>query len=607
MLIGDKSQIASEQWSLFQKTGTIHLMAISGLHMSIMALLGFWFFKALWWLGLYRLQVITLPTLAASGAVLFATLYLFISGGSIPTQRAWIMVVTILAFLLIRRSFQPWSALSMAAFLIIAWDSKAVLSTGFWLSFYAVILIFISLQIFKDKPKWQQLIAMQITLSIGLMPLIMWNFYEIPVYGLLANLVAVPFVTFIGLPALLIGTVVGFVSLPLGQKFFIAVDWRWQQLWDYLYWLINLPDIPLPTIGHSILWLLAILLLMFVFYRVFTIFQKQRRLSPWAFQLGLLLFIVVVFVYPYNPNRAINTQEGSKAWLTVLDVGQGQAIVIETQNHVVVYDAGAKWGNKIDAAQVALLPYLKSQGWQKIDLLVISHSDMDHAGGTESVVKSLTVKQAISGQPDKLNQQLQRSWTSDANVKVKSHEIKPFTACYAGQKWQFDGVTFEMLSPFKNKFKKTLSSDNDRSCVLKVSNQSAAFLLTGDLSNKGEKVLLKAYANQPQKLQADLLVAGHHGSKSSSSEPWLKAVNPSKVVFSSGYRNRYKFPNKEVISRIEAINAKQRVKWWNTACSGGVSFELSDLGVDLRYETRKSQRKWYHHSCFQSQQGTYFQ
>jgi len=607
LLIGDKSQVESEQWELFQKTGTIHLMAISGLHMSIMALIGFWVFKGLWFVGAYRVQTMSLPMFATMGSVLFATFYLFISGGSIPTQRAWIMVVTILGFLLIKRTFQPWSALAMAALLILVWDSKAVLSSGFWLSFYAVSLIFMSLKVFKDKSKWLQVIAMQITLSLGLIPLVAWNFYEVPVYGLFANIVAVPFVTFIGLPLLLLGSLIGLVSLSWGQSYFIMVDWFWQQLWSYLNWLSNLPNVQFLAVGHSILWLLLAVLLLIVTYKGFIKVQKFWDISPWLFSVVLFVTTIVLLLYPYSLTRPAMSSNTSDVWLTVLDVGQGQAIVIETTNHLILYDAGAKWGSSIDAAQIAMLPYLKSQGWRKTGLLIISHSDMDHAGGTESIVQNIMVSQAISGQPKKLNQQLEGL---ELNLKEGLNRSIEFTQCYAGQSWRMDGVKFEVLSPFKNRYKKTLRSDNDQSCVVKVSNEEFSFLLAGDLSQRGEEVLLKEYQQTPEKLKSDLLVAGHHGSKSSSSLAWLRAVNPTKVVFSAGYLNRYQFPAKEVVERFENLNQSHSVnsvEWWNTACSGAVSFELNRFGIDLRDEARKSQRKWYHHSCLKHQQGIYFQ
>lgn len=613
LLIGDKSQIHDDFWQLFQKTGTIHLMAISGLHMGMMALFGFWVFKGLWWLGFYRQKWFILPTFSAMGAILFATAYLVVSGGAVPTQRAWIMVVAILGFLWIKRRFRPWYALAMAAFLVVLWDSRSLLSTGFWLSFSAVVLIFLSLHLVKDKSKWQQLIAMQLMLSAGLAPLILWNFYEVPFYGLIANLVAVPFVSFLGLPALIFGAFIGLFSTEWAQLYFILVDWLWSKLWWFLQWVADLPKIELVAMQHSWIWLMVVLSLFAGIYRSFVLLQDRYRFSVWYFPPILLFYFAVIVFYPYPLDRPANRlvdkhhQTSNQAWLTVLDVGQGQSIVIETAEHVVVYDTGAKWGETTDAAKAVLLPYLKAKGWQKIDVLIVSHSDIDHAGGTKSVLDNISVTQLLSGQPKEMNKFITRD-----NL-TKGLTYPKFSMCNNNQAWWFDGIHFEILSPYAKSADNTvnqtsqLRSDNDLSCVLKIANSKKSVLITGDLSDKGERILLKSYQHQPTKIQADLLVAGHHGSKYSSSAEFLKVVNPNKVVFSAGYLNRYQFPNQQVLQRIKELNTQKQVSWWNTACSGATSFELSEFGVELRYETRKTLHKWYHHTCLKSQQGTYFQ
>ncbi|WP_029407389.1 DNA internalization-related competence protein ComEC/Rec2 [Thiomicrorhabdus sp. Milos-T2] len=602
LLIGDKTQIKDSFWQLFQQTGTIHLMAISGLHMGIMALIGFWVFKLFWWLGAYRQKLMILPTFTALGGILFATGYLIFSGGAIPTQRAWIMVVSLLAFLLIRRSFRPWYALAMAAFLVVLWDSRAVLSTGFWLSFSAVAMIFISLQFFKEKPKWQQLIAMQFMLSAGLAPLIIWSFYQVPLYGLLANLVAVPFVSFIGLPGLLLGVFLGLFSTDLAQFYFKNFDWLWSQLWTYLEWIQALPKVNVLSLQHSWIWLAFVLLALGALLSVFRYIQRRWDISAWWLIPILSFYFVALIFYPYTLERPLfdAKKHNQHAWLTVLNVGQGQSIVIETANHVVVYDTGAKWGNTTDAAKAVLLPYLKSKGWQSIDLLMISHSDIDHAGGTKSVLDNITVKQRFSGQPKEVNQLVGFDDLS------KDKDAARFTQCKSDQAWWFDGIKFEVMSPYPTQTK-GLKSDNDLSCVLKITNDKQSVLITGDLSQKGERILWQNYQHQTEKLQANLLVAGHHGSKHSSSTEFLQKVNPTKVVFSAGYLNRYHFPNQAVIQRLQALNPQNPIKWWNTACSGAVSFELNNFAIDLRYQARKSLHKWYHHTCLKSQQGTYYQ
>ncbi|MDX1353329.1 MAG: DNA internalization-related competence protein ComEC/Rec2, partial [Thiomicrorhabdus sp.] len=484
MTVGDKSFISQQQWSIFQQTGTIHLMAISGLHMSIMALLGFWLFKQIWRTTLYRYQIIDLQPFASLGGLLFATVYLLLSGAAIPTQRAWIMVATVLLFILVRRQFQPWSALAMAALLIILWDSRAVLSSGFWLSFMAVAIIFLGLRLYEKQPRWQQFLAIQLMLTVGLAPFILWSFYQLPLYGLFANLLAVPFVSIIGLPGLLIIIFVSLFSVDFATNLLQMLDWFWQQLWFYLLWLTKLPDLQLQSSQHSVIWLIAVCFTLFLSVLLYRFLAKRYQWQNTYLTLGFVGFFLVLVFYPYPHSRPNGESHNQQAWLTVLDVGQGQAIVIETANHLVVYDTGAKWGNATDASKVAVIPYIQAQGWPKIDLLMVSHSDMDHAGGTQSTLQKLKVKQALSGQAAQLNEMLHSE---------QETQQPTFMPCLAGQKWNFDGIQFEVLSPFKDAKQKGLKTDNDLSCVLKISNGSRTALLMGDLSQKGEKALLQHY------------------------------------------------------------------------------------------------------------------
>ncbi|GKT11309.1 MAG: competence protein ComEC [Thiomicrorhabdus sp.] len=620
LTFGEKSTVSPDDWALLQNTGTIHLMAISGLHMGIVALLGFWCFKGLWWLGVYRVESINLPSFAALGALLFASLYLMISGFSIPTQRAWLMVVAVLVFIVARRSFQPWSALALAALMIVLWDSKAVLSFGFWLSFIAVSLIFAALitpksitevgQASSWRTKITTVVWLQFILTLGLAPLLIWLFNSLPIYSFVANLIAVPFISLIGLPLLFFSSIAGLFSLELGQWFISVLDTLWHPFWQYLLWLNQLPNSRLSVSGLSPMWLIIIYAFLFIGLRLK--FNLQRGLV-----LSGVILLITVLLFSAQPQRpALN-----EAKLTVLDVGQGQAIVIETHQNVVVYDTGAKWGDSMDGAKLAVLPYLKLQGWNRVDRLIVSHSDSDHAGGVLSLVNALPVSFALSGQPRLLNN-LIKSSTKQTDSKIHVN----FTQCQTGTSWQLDGVLFEILSPQLKHIGSKLKSDNDLSCVLSITTgietlNPQRVIITGDLSSRGEKILLKA------QYQAQLLIAGHHGSNSSTSKPWLAMLKPEKIIFSSGYLNRFKFPSKKVLARIESYNAVQSkqqteqggikrsdhwqknrpVQWWNTACSGALSFQLTPTQIKLLQENRKSRRKWYHHRCKETQRGHLFQ
>jgi len=611
LTFGDKSEIASEDWVLLQNTGTIHLMVISGLHMGIIAFLGFWLFKRVWRWGGYRQARINLPEFAALGGLLFATLYLMVSGFSIPTQRAWLMVVAVLAFVLVRRKFQPWSALALAALVIVLLDSTAVLSFGFWLSFLAVALIFVALQgILLKKPdnpvlmdgttaqptryrRWlhgiKTLLWLQFILTLGLAPFLIWAFHSLPIYSFIANLIAVPFISFLGLPWLFLSAVVGMFSVEVGQWMIGVLDLFWSPFWQFLQWVNQLPFHKMVFAERSIIWLLAIYALLFFGLRL----KKTEQ------QLGVFILVFIwIMSLTLEPFNGIQRPESNTAKVTVLDVGQAQAVVIETQNHLILYDLGGKWGDKMDGTKLAIQPYLTAQGWSNVDLLIVSHSDMDHAGGLMRLLNGFPVTDAVSGQPTVLNQRIEQTLKREGG----------FSLCEAGRTWTFDGVVFEILSPKPDWIGSALTSDNDLSCVLQVRIGGEKILITGDLSEKGEALLLNRY--EEDKLQSDTLIAGHHGSQSSSSNAFLQVVSPVHMVFSAGYLNRFNFPNKTVIQRIEQSNKLSEtpfIHWWNTACSGALTFEISLEGINAPLESRKMRRKWYHHRCLPSQQGVLFQ
>ncbi len=608
LTFGDKSSISADDWVLLQNTGTIHLMVISGLHMGIIAFLGFWFFKQVWrWVG-YRQTMVDLPKFAALGGLLFATLYLTISGFSIPTQRAWLMVAAVLGFILVRRTFQPWSALSMAALLVVLVDTTAVLSFGFWLSFLAVSFIFLALQRHQGGEKnatgekrpfygrWlatvKTFLWIQWVLTLGLAPFLIWAFHSLPVYSFIANLIAVPFVSVLGLPWLFLSSVVGVFSVSLGQWMIAGLDLFWQPFWQFLQWVHQLPLNTVAFSDRPVVWLLSIYALLFLGF-----WLKNRRHQ---YFLQGVVFLWIMSLSFGLLNSAERPKENQLV-LTVLDVGQAQAIVMETKNHIILYDLGGKWGKNMDGTKLAIQPYLTSRGWKSVDILIVSHSDQDHSGGLKRLlnINNMPVKKALSGQPEVLNRRIQQEGF--------------FQLCESGQSWTLDGIVFEILSPNKGWMEAELTSDNDRSCVLKITigdqKGGKKILITGDLSQKGEALLLKTYEREA--LQANLLVAGHHGSQSSTSMAWLEAVSPTYMVFSAGYLNRFNFPSQAVLQRIIYFN-KQRepassIQWWNTACSGALRFEVSPERINLPQEYRKIRRKWYHHRCLDSQQGHLFQ
>ncbi|QKI89023.1 DNA internalization-related competence protein ComEC/Rec2 [Thiomicrorhabdus xiamenensis] len=607
LLFGEKSMMTDDDWLLLQETGTIHLMAISGLHMGIMAVLGALLFKGLWWFGVYRMAFINLPFWMGSGAVFFASLYLLLSGLSIPTQRAWLMVTSVLLFLFLQRRFQPWSALAIAAFAVVLYDSRSVLSPGFWLSFTAVALIFWVLPKIKMHSRWQQLVVIQTVLTIGLAPLLVWQFHQLPLLAFLANLVAVPLVSLLGLPLLFFSSILSLISVSIATPFLMLNDWLWHGLWLYLLslqqWQGNL-NLQLFTGTKSLLWLCAVYLLLFSVWQLLTWIAKYRqrpkipfrsadgvpsvsRISldqavqrPSVFKNGiwvLLLLISVVWLGIHSEEEELLSGEFE---LTVFDVGQGMSAAIRTRNHLLVYDTGPRWG-RVAAAQFALLPWWRGHSQPLIDKLVVSHSDSDHAGGLEYLTGHLPVKQLLSSQLKMLS--------IPQNLDSQH--------CVSGMNWQWDQVHFEFLSPQSAKLSDRTVSDNDLSCVLRVTSGAGGnakrLLIPGDLSARGEFELLHRMGKNLG--ATEILIAGHHGSRHSSSESWLKRLDPQVVIFSAGYQNRFDFPNDELLQRLQRFNPAAQL--YNTACSGAMLWRVSPNKIELIDQARRTRAKWYYQRC----------
>ena len=590
LLIGDKSEITTAQWEMLQKTGTIHLMAISGLHVGIIAMIAFLLFGLLWKLLIRfpvraisnRVQSIPKIKFSLLGVLVISALYLVISGAAIPTQRAWIMLLVFLSFIWLDRKFQPWSALSLAALLVIIWEPMSVLSTGFWLSFGAVVLIFIALDNswIKKQSNWHKLWIIQLVLTLGLMPFLAFYYQQIPMTSLFANLVAVPFVSFLALPLLLITTFFQLLSNLVFDgnivlEWLVATnDFLWQLLWNFFISLQQLNQLfstDYWLIGKVSIWQLIVL------YASWWLILKWKEplKRPWLnwllkFSLGLISFWLIVLLVAKHQTKAI---EKGNFTLTVFDVGQAQALVVETQNSILIYDTGARWNDRLDGASMAIIPYLKSKKINKLHTLMVSHSDLDHSGGAKRLVEYIDIEHYLSGQPEKLN-------------KIVGKAV--FTDCHQ-QKWSLDGVDFSVISSQPKTLNKTVS-DNDHSCVLKVSNQNGSLIIMGDVSVKVERQLLETI---PEQLNANILIAGHHGSNSSSSKDWLEKLMPNYVVFSAGYQNRFKFPKEQVVQRVKKIGATPL----NTACSGAIAFTITKDEVILNSQYRLENKKLYHNQC----------
>ncbi|MBN45985.1 MULTISPECIES: DNA internalization-related competence protein ComEC/Rec2 [unclassified Methylophaga] len=508
--VGSRDLMQPEQWETLRKTGTSHLLAISGLHIGLAAALGFFAVKTVWRMRSRHLLILSDRQAGAMGGFLLAVFYALLAGLSIPTQRALVMVSVVMLSIFIKRRVEPLQVLSLSLILVLFIDPFAVLAVGFWLSFAAVICILYVAQYRQPARKWLWL-HIHFWIAAGLTPLLLLFFQETSLIAPLANLLAVPLVSFLIVPLLLLTLLLLSFDVQIAAWLLHLTERLLSLLWWYLDWLAQLPisvwQTPVFSIGLLSLSVIGILIL----------------LAPRGWPLRWLGLILILPLFWYSPKRP----DAAEIWFTLLDVGQGLSAVVQTQNHTLVFDTGPTFGD-FDTGSAVVVPYLRHLGVKNLDTLVISHADNDHIGGAHAVLSNYPARQILSSDPDKL---------TDSAL------------CQQGQSWQWDEVLFEVLHPSNN----DSGSRNDLSCVLKISSQYGSILLTGDIERRSESGLVRQYARQ---LNADILIAPHHGSRSSSSLAFIQQVSPRFVLFASGYQNRYNFPAADVVARYHEMGSK---------------------------------------------------
>ena len=515
LIIGDRFSITQNQWQILRKTGTVHLMAISGLHIGLISGMVYFFVLRIW----AKTSIMRwLPAnIAALGAMFVAICYAALAGFSIPTQRALIMLCVAMIAILWHRHVRPFNTLAIAMLVVVASDPLAVLSAGFWLSFLAVaIIIFVIGGRLRKPGYWHGAIKIHLATALGLSPLLMLFFQQTSLIAPLANLIAVPVVGLVVVPLSLLLVVLLFIAPGLAQILLQAIEFVLQGLWEMLSFLADssfaLLEISQPSMTAIILAMIGILLLL----------APKGIPGRW---LSACLLLPLFF-------NASDRPQSGEVKMTLLDVGQGLSTVIQTAHHVLVFDTGAKYSQQFDSGASVVLPFLRYNNLDRIDSLVISHGDNDHIGGADYLIKKIPVKKIITSVPEK--------FTDSSPV-----------SCLSGQSWQWDGVNFLILSPKTEPF----ASGNDNSCVLMITAVSGKILLTGDIEATAENWLVDTYGEQ---LQANVLVAPHHGSKTSSTNDFLQQVRAEYVLIPAGYRNRFGFPHQEVLDRYKKTS--------NSAC-----------------------------------------
>ncbi|BAP54496.1 DNA internalization-related competence protein ComEC/Rec2 [Thioploca ingrica] len=554
LVIGEAQWITPRQQTVFKQTGTTHLIVISGSHISLVALLVFEITLRFWrYLGKPTLWL-PAPYFAAVWGLLAAGFYALLAGFMVPTQRALIMLVVALSGILFTRRVMPSSILAFSLLIVLLWDPLAVLSLGFWLSFGAVAVIVYVLTNRRELKtsvllkwgldSWRTQIAVSLLVAI----IFLAQFGYTPLSSLVANSIAIPWFGLVIVPLALFGAALVKLLPIIGGSALQLADYFMDALWVSLEWLANphwmwyqaIP--PWWAIVSALVGMLVLLL-------------PRGFPAKW---------IGIIWLLPLFLTRTPYPQRG-EVWFTLLDVGQGLAAVIRTQNYTLVYDTGAKWNDNSDIGQTVVVPFLRTQGIREIDKLLISHGDNDHIGGAQSLLKNLTVTEVITSVPEKFTQ------------------TNPVRLCQAGQYWRWDDVDFKILHPPAH----YLANGNSRSCVLKIITAGGSLLLPGDIETAAESDLLNhAYSD----LAADILIVPHHGSQTSSTEAFIQAVKPKIALFSVAYKNRFRLPNPEIVQRYHRYG----IKTWTTASVGAIQFRLSASGISQpQLEKIARHRYWY--------------
>ncbi len=552
LVIGDESGIGPESWQVFLQTGTNHLMSISGLHITMLSGLAYALVFALW----RRSERLTLYLPARKSATLVGLLvafsYALIAGFTVPTQRTVLMLFVFALALWSGRHVQISRVLIYSLFLVVLWDPWAVHSPGFWLSFGAVAVITFCVAGRLLPLSWMQgALKTQWAVTLGLVPLLLMLFQQVSIISPIANAVAIPVISTVVVPLSLIGAL-----LPIDSALLLA---HWVMA-NAMWFLQFLADLPLSAWQQHAPPIWTVLMAVFGVLWILSPKGVPLRFLGWGFCAPI--FLIAPEAVPV----------GTMA-VTVLDVGQGLAVVIKTNHHQILYDAGPKYGRQSDSAGRIILPYLRGEGIGKLDLMVVSHNDNDHSGGMASVLKQIPVNWLIS------------SFSLD---EPELQSLK-YDFCVTGQRWHWDGVVFEVLSPTIKSYDDPSVSDNNRSCVLKVSSAYGSILLTGDIERQAEDLLVDTHF---QELKSDVLVVPHHGSKTSSSPAFIDAVQPGIAVFTAGYLNRFGHPKAEIQSRYLGRN----IKTYRSDQDGAVILAFTQSGIDLTQWREYAKRYWHHPS-----------
>jgi competence protein ComEC len=586
LVIGDQNAISQDDWKIFNATGIAHLIAISGMHITMLAIAGAWLAKR-FWRGADLVRALPSQKMAVIAGFLTAFFYSWIAGFQIPAQRTMMMVGVAAIALWTGRVVRGFDLWWWALFMVMLINPYAIYIPGFWLSFGAVAIILFAMPPTKElhtlqmpdadhiylqsirKSFWEAC-RVQAVVTIALIPLTLYWFSQISIVSPLSNAIAIPLVSWVVTPLAMMGA---FLPEWVGGLFLAIAHF----LLDYLIRLLTLMASWHWALLHGAQPSWPIFLIAMA--GVLVCIRPGNILATWKSRLlGLLICLGLFFPLPSGISEG---DFQALAW----DIGQGTAVLIRTKNHVLLYDAGPVSGASNDPGERVIIPYLRALGVRKIDRLAISHKDADHIGGVGSLLKGMPIDEVRGSIPE--SHFLQKEFLA---AKVNA------LPCQAGDRWHWDGVEFIVWHPgsevtFEDHFHR--GKPNEMSCVIEVRNQNYSFWLTGDVEKYGEieivERLQNAHAEGELLQRKQVLMAPHHGSKTSSTPIFLEFIDPQWAFAQTGYKNRYRHPSEPVIARYESLG----LKLLNTSYTGALYWKFEGKKLDIVGERELNRRIWH--------------
>ncbi len=572
LAIGVTGAVSPATWRTLRETGTAHLLAISGLHVALSGLVVYALVGWLWrhLPGLSRR--VPAPRAAAVAAAVAVLGYAALAGFAVPARRTALMFSVAALGAASGRETSPVRLLALAGLVVLLFDPLALLASGFWLSFGAVgILLWLTLGRARRQRQgdegvpagqlpgrlqalWQRTrdgtlgaARLQFAVALALTPLTLGFFGMLSPTSVPANLVAVPLLGLLAVPL----TLLGVLALPfpalagpvlLGAQGVcagtLAVLETLRGLAPGLLWT----PVPWPLLAAGVVGVLVLLL-------------PRGFPGRWV---GVLWCLPALFYRPPLPPAGAFSA-------TVLDVGQGLAVVVRTRNHALVYDSGPRFSERFSAGEAIVLPELTRLGVRHLDVLMLSHGDTDHAGAAADIVDGVRTARIVSGTPQQI---------------IGVGAVEP---CRDGYAWTWDGVSFRQFHPGGNL---AVAGDNDQSCVLLIGAAGGgSLLLTGDVEVPAQQRLVNAAGLG----RVNVVLAPHHGSRGALYPPLIARLAPREVIFSAAYRSRFGHPHAAVTAAYAAAGARL----WNTADAGALHIGTGPQGLEVTAQRARQGRWWW--------------